>query len=138
VTIIAASGTSGSGLGGLLLPLLLLVALYFVLIRPQRARARQMAAVQGSLQPGRRVITTAGMHGTVVAVEDGTVVLEIAPGVDVRFAQQAVMRVLDGPAGTEGEPGSTAAEEGGPVPGAEGAGDGTDGGEPPRSQPGPA
>ena len=83
---------------------LLLFGLYVLAIRPQRARARELAAVRASLAPGSRVLTTAGMHATVHAVEGDEVVLEIAPGVRVRFAAGAVLRVLDAPAGPEGTP----------------------------------
>ena len=76
---------------------LLVLGLYLLAIRPQRARARAMAEVRSSLAPLRRVITTAGIHATVVAVEDDTVLLEVAPGVRVRFAGAAVVRVLDEP-----------------------------------------
>jgi preprotein translocase subunit YajC len=76
---------------------LLIFGLYVLAIRPQRARARAMAQVRASLAPGRRVITTAGIHATVRSVEPGEVVLEIAPDVLVRFADGAVVRVLDSP-----------------------------------------
>ena len=49
-------------------------------------------------------MTTAGIHATVVEVEDGLVVLEVAPGVLVRFADAAVVRIVDDPAGTATDP----------------------------------
>lgn len=73
---------------------LLIVGFYLLAIRPQRARARALAQVRAELTEGSRVITTAGIHATVLAVEDDEVVLEIAPGVPVRFASAAVVRVL--------------------------------------------
>ncbi len=91
------STTSNGVLQQVLFFALLLFGLYVLAIRPQRVRARALAAVRASLAPGRRIITTAGMHATVHAVEDDVVVLEIAPGVRVRFADAAVLRVLDDP-----------------------------------------
>jgi preprotein translocase subunit YajC len=88
---------TGSPLPSLLFFLVLLVGLYLLLIRPQRARAKKLAAVRSRLEPGLRVITTAGLHAEVVAIDDDTVVLEIAPGVRATFAAQAVVRVLDQP-----------------------------------------
>ena len=76
---------------------LLVLGLYLLAIRPQRARARALAQVRSSLTTGSRVMTTAGIHATVQAVEDDVVVLEVAPGVHVRFASAAVVRVLDQP-----------------------------------------
>ena len=90
---------SSAALQQLLFFALLLFGLYVLAIRPQRARARALAEVRAALEPGRRVMTTAGIHATVTAVEEGVVVLEIAPGVRVRFADAAVVRILDEPTG---------------------------------------
>ncbi len=90
---------SGAALQQLLFFALLVFGLYVLVIRPQRVRARTLAQVRAALEPGRRVMTTAGIHATVVAVEDGVVVLEVAAGVHVRFADAAVVRLLDEPAG---------------------------------------
>lgn len=96
--IIAQESGGGAALSGLLFPLLLVAAFYFLLIRPQRTRSKQLAQVRNNLEVGRRVITTAGLHARVVDIDDGdTVLLEIAPGVHARFASQAVVRVLDEP-----------------------------------------
>jgi preprotein translocase subunit YajC len=72
--------------------------LYFVMIRPQRNRQRQAAQMQNQVVPGQRVRTTAGMYATVVSVEGDDVVLEVAPGVNVRYMRRAIMNVVpDGP-----------------------------------------
>jgi preprotein translocase subunit YajC len=86
---------------------LLLLGFYLLAIRPQRTRAKAMAEVRAALQVGSRVMTTAGIHGTVVSISpsdadaDGadaapadTVLLEVAKGVHVRFATPAVVRLL--------------------------------------------
>ena len=85
----------GAALQQLLFFALLVFGLYVLAIRPQRVRAKALAQVRASLAPGRRVMTTAGIHATVLAVEPGVVVLEIAPGVSVRFADAAVVRILE-------------------------------------------
>ena len=90
--------TGGQALQQLFFFALLVFGLYVLAIRPQRARARALAVVRASLAPGRRVVTTAGIHASVLSVEDDTVVLELAPGVPVRFVSAAVVRVLDAPA----------------------------------------
>ncbi len=84
----------GQVLQQLLFFAVLVLGFYLLAVRPQRARARALAAVRASLQPGSRVLTTAGIHAVVHAVEDDVVVLEVAPGVRVRFADAAVVRVL--------------------------------------------
>lgn len=72
---------------------LLVVAFFFLVIRPQRARANAARALQAELAPGSSVVTTSGLHGTVTDVADDTVGLEIAPGVTVRLAKAAVGRI---------------------------------------------
>ena len=79
----------------LLLLLVLLLAFFLLVVRPQRARLREAQRVRAGLEVGQRVMTTAGLHATVRSVEDDTVLLEIAPGVEVRWAAAAVARVLD-------------------------------------------
>ena len=91
--------TEGQLLQQVLFFSLLVFGLYMLVIRPQRARAKNLAAVRAAIAPGVRVMTTAGIHATVTSVEDGVVVLEIAPGVHVRFVEAAVVRLLDAPAG---------------------------------------
>lgn len=78
-----------------LLPVILIgVVFYFLLFRPQRRRQQRQAEMQRQVQPGQRVMTTAGLLADVVAVEDDAVVLEIAPGVEVRFVKQAIGQVI--------------------------------------------
>ena len=75
----------------------LALGLYLLMIRPQRARARAIAQVKSGLTVGSTVLTTAGIHATVLEVPEDrdTVVLEVAPGVPVRFASAAVVRILE-------------------------------------------
>jgi preprotein translocase subunit YajC len=78
-----------------LLPVILIgVVFYFLLFRPQRRRQQQQAQMQRQIEPGQRVMTTAGMLADVVAVEDDSIILEIAPGVEVRFVKQAIGQVI--------------------------------------------
>ena len=100
--ILAASGKSGGSSAYLLIGLVVLFGLlYFVTIRPQRRRQQHAQQTQRNIEPGARVRTTAGLYGTVVAVEDQDVILEVAPGVEARFMRRAIMDVV--PDGTETE-----------------------------------
>ena len=80
---------SGSGLGNLLILVLPLLLLGF-LFMTQRRRARETQQLQSTLAVGDEVVTTAGLYGTVVALEDTVAVLEVAPGVHLRFDRRAV------------------------------------------------
>ena len=91
---------------GSLLPILLLVGLFYLLVlRPARTRQAKQRATVAALVPGTRVMTTAGLFGTITAVEDDQVELEIAEGVRVRYVAAAVATIVDEPvtAGTSAE-----------------------------------
>lgn len=78
----------------LALPLLLLGALWFTMIRPLRQRQRDSVAAQQAVHEGADVMTTAGIYGTVRWVEDDTIGLEISDGVVVKYARAAVATVM--------------------------------------------
>ena len=90
----ASSSKSGFSSSTLILILIVVVAFYFLMIRPQQRRKQQAAQKQGNVQPGARVRTTAGMYATVVDVDGDDVVLEVAPGVEVRYMKRAIMDVV--------------------------------------------
>ncbi|MFG1701131.1 preprotein translocase subunit YajC [Nonomuraea sp. NPDC049309] len=80
---------------GSILPLILLVVVfYFLLIRPQRKRQQEAIQMQNSLTPGTRVMTTTGLFGTVTAIDNEDVILEVAPGVETRWVKAAIGRVV--------------------------------------------
>jgi preprotein translocase subunit YajC len=91
-----AASSSGSSFNptSLILILVVIVGVYMLMIRPQRRRQQQAQQSQNKLLPGARVRTTAGMYATVVDVDGDDVVLEVAPGVEVRYMRRAVMDVV--------------------------------------------
>jgi preprotein translocase subunit YajC len=92
---LAAASSSGSfNPTSLILILVVIVGVYMLMIRPQRRRQQQAQQSQNTLRPGARVRTTAGMYATVVDVDGDDVVLEVAPGVEVRYMRRAVMDVV--------------------------------------------
>jgi preprotein translocase subunit YajC len=90
----AASKGSGSSLTFPILIVLVFVGFYFLMIRPQRRRQQAVQQQQRTVEPGARVRTTAGMYATVVEVDGDDVVLEVAPGVEVRYLKRAIMEVI--------------------------------------------
>src|SRR5580658_10030287 len=90
----ATSSKGGFSSSTLILILIVVVAFYLLMIRPQQRRKQQAAKKQDNVQPGARVRTTAGMYATVVDVDGDDVVLEIAPGIEVRYMRRAVMDVV--------------------------------------------
>lgn len=89
-----AMGTPPAGGGGgqstimNLVPLIFMFAIfYFLLIRPQQKKAKEHRALLDSLKKGDQVITAAGIHGKVTALDENVVTLEIAPGVNIKISK---------------------------------------------------
>jgi preprotein translocase subunit YajC len=79
---------------------LILVAFYFLILRPQRARAKQAEQLQAKMAPGVEIMTTSGIYGTVLEIRDDSLVLEVSPGSTLRITKGAVGRVLADDAST--------------------------------------
>lgn len=97
-----------------LLPLLIVVALFAVMvIVPGRRRARDQQHMRANLAPGVDVMTTAGLYGRVDAIDQaqGTVDIEVSDGVIVRFASQAIARVITTQPAVEQDPDEAEAGE---------------------------
>jgi preprotein translocase subunit YajC len=90
------SGTSGQGKGSaglgplIFLPLMILVFWLFF-IRPQAKKAKNQKSFVEGLQKGDKIVTIAGIHGTINKVnEDGTVNLETSPGSYIKIEKNAI------------------------------------------------
>jgi preprotein translocase subunit YajC len=93
--LLAASAPAKSGsFTPILIVVVIGVAVYFLMMRPQQRRRKQMMQVNNELSPGQRVRTTAGIYGTIVAVDGQDLDLEIAPGVEIRIMRRAIMDVV--------------------------------------------
>jgi preprotein translocase subunit YajC len=79
----------------ILIPIALLIALtYFVLVRPQRRRQQQQKEMLSELETGSEILTAGGLYGTVRNVGDDELVVEIAPGTNVKLDKRAVAMVV--------------------------------------------
>jgi len=92
--LLAQNGTGGGALG-LLLPLVAMLGIfYFLLIRPNQRRQRAQRDLIESLDVGDEVITIGGIHGTIRALDDESITLEVDDDVQIRFVKSAVARKL--------------------------------------------
>ena len=97
----AQSAPAGDAAGGLMsfIPLILMfVVLYFIMIRPQMKRQKEMKVMLEALAAGNEVITVGGILGKVTAVKDQYITVEIVAGTEVQMQKGAVTSVL--PKGT--------------------------------------
>jgi preprotein translocase subunit YajC len=82
-----------------LAPLLLIGAIfYFLLIRPEQRRRKDLETQVAGLKRNDQVVLTGGIHGRVVQLGDKIVSVEIAPKVPVQVDRDAILRVLTAPA----------------------------------------
>jgi preprotein translocase subunit YajC len=102
ISTAAAQATGATGQTGALmqfLPLVLIfVVFYFLLIRPQTKRAKEHKAMVAALGVGAEVVTTGGLLGKIVEVNEQFVTLEVAAGVNIKVQRHAVSQEL--PKGT--------------------------------------
>lgn len=90
-----------------------LLGFWAIVMRPARSQQRQTAQLQAELAVGDEVIISAGIFGTIVALEDDRVRLEIAPGTVITAARQVVVRRAPEPAedsAPEGAPDDSSTE----------------------------
>jgi len=98
VSILANTGSDkaqGSALPTLIIFALIPLAMYFLMIRPQRRRMREQAALQASIDVGDEVMTTSGMYGFVTGFDGDIAWLEIDENVQIRVSRQALQRKVD-------------------------------------------
>ncbi len=93
-----------SGIESMLVPMLLMIVpLYFLLIRPEQKRRKETEALLKSIAKGDRVVTVGGIRGTVIGLTDDVLTLEIGKGgsVKIEVERARVERKLDA---AKGEP----------------------------------
>lgn len=91
MTIFLQASSGGSGLASMLPFLAMILVLYFFMIRPQMNKQKKEKKFQAGIQKGTKVITTSGIHGKVVDIndKDGTVTIETGAG-KIKFERQAI------------------------------------------------
>ncbi|NOY01071.1 MAG: preprotein translocase subunit YajC [Verrucomicrobia bacterium] len=96
LTILAADAPQESSpFGGILIPMvLMLVMMYFVMIRPQQKKQKEQTSMLDSLKIGDEIITAGGIHGIVSNKSDRTVTVKVQDGVKIKFEKSSVTQVF--------------------------------------------
>jgi preprotein translocase subunit YajC len=69
----------------------MILVFYFFMIRPQAKKAKQQKKFINDLQKGDKIVTIAGIHGTINKVnDDGTIMLEVSPGSYIKIERSAI------------------------------------------------
>jgi preprotein translocase subunit YajC len=93
-----AAPAGGDGFASLLLIGGMFVLMYFMIIRPQRKRQKEHQNLMTNLGKGDEVVTSGGIVGKVVKVDESYMVLEVSNNVELKFQKQSLHAVL--PKGT--------------------------------------
>lgn len=88
----APSGQGGSGslISTLVMFGAVILIMYFLMIRPQQKRTKEHQKMIDSIKKGDKVITTAGMHGTVVDIDGGSYIIQVADNVKITFEKASI------------------------------------------------
>lgn len=72
----------------------IILIFYFMMIRPQQKRQKEIKSMLDAMKKGDKVVTSSGIHGTITNIEDGIVTVQIADNTYVRFEKVAISTVL--------------------------------------------
>ncbi len=82
----------GNPIASLLPFVLMFVVLYLLILRPQMKKQKAQQQMVDELEKGNQVVTSGGIHGTIINVKDDIIVLKIADNVKIEVSRTAVSR----------------------------------------------
>ena len=102
-TLLLQSTPSGSPLGGTLFLFLPMIAIfYFLLFLPMQRQKKQTAKMLAGLQNGDTVVTSGGIVGTIMTLDDDTLVLRVKPdNIKIQMARSSVSSLVSSPSTSE-------------------------------------
>lgn len=102
-----AAGQVGGGMSGMItfLPLILiLLIMYFLMIRPQNKKQKETQKMIEALKKGDKVVTIGGIHGTVASTKENTVIIKVDDSTRIEFNRTAIATVIVDKPATAVEP----------------------------------
>jgi preprotein translocase subunit YajC len=89
-----APSQTGQGGGDFMTTILMFAVIiaifYFMILRPQQKRQKERKKLLESMKKGDKVVTAGGLHGTIVGIEDKTLLLQIAENVKVKVERSSI------------------------------------------------
>lgn len=97
--LLAMAPQGGEAGGGSLISTLIMFGaifaiFYFMIIRPQQKRAKERDKLLSNIEKGDKIVTSGGVHATIVGIEEKTVLIEIAPNVKIKIERSAIGSVV--------------------------------------------
>ncbi len=88
-------GNAGGGMVSTVVMFALIIFIfYFMIIRPQSKRQKERQKMLDAMKKGDKVVTSGGLHGKIIGMEDKTVLIEIADNVKVKVEKSAVTAIV--------------------------------------------
>ena len=93
--ILAQASPDGGGMIGTVVMFgLIFVIFYFMILRPQQKRAKERTKMLESIKKGDKIITSGGMHGKVINVDEKTILIEASDNVKLKFDRSAINVII--------------------------------------------
>jgi len=91
--------TQGSGssslLPGMIPFILIFVLFYFLILRPQQKQSRELKEMKSNLKRGDNILTSGGIYGKVVNVNEDVLSVEIAKGINIKMTRSGVSTIVN-------------------------------------------
>ena len=91
----AAGSSTGSMATTMITFVLIILIFYFLMIRPQRKRDKETQAMLSAMKKGDKDVSIGGIHGTVVAVKESSVIVKVDDNTRIEFSKNAISQVLN-------------------------------------------
>lgn len=85
----------GSGMSGMIMIVAMIAIFYFIMIRPQNKKQKELKRQREAMKNGDRVVTAGGIHGRIRDVKDTTILIEVSPGVNLKVDKASVYPAAD-------------------------------------------
>lgn len=95
--LLQAQASAGTGWSGMLMIVAMIAIFYFVMIRPQSKKQKELKKQREAMQNGDKVVTAGGIHGRIKELREGsdTMLVEVAPGVSIKVDRASVYPVVE-------------------------------------------
>lgn len=87
-------GSGGSAYGNIIFLVAIIAVFYFLIIRPQQKRQKERDHMITALKKGDKVITSGGVHGNIVGLDEKTVLVQIADNVKVKVERGSITSIV--------------------------------------------
>lgn len=87
--LLQSTGGSG-GLSSMLMIVAMIAIFYFIMIRPQSKKQKELKKQREAMQKGDRVVTAGGIHGKIRNIKDSTILVEVAPNIELEFDKGSI------------------------------------------------